>query len=242
MEWMILLEILKWIGIVLACIVGLLLAILLLVLFVPIKYSLKGEYVTGNNPFADFKASWLLSLVSFSFSYHENKTSNSLKICGISKKNKKKTKENDEEKEADEAKSEEESEKKNSPKRKIYGKIKKGVNLIQSDEFSQSLLLFRKKFVKLVIALLPKRSKVSGSLGFENPETTGKVCAYLGMLYPLLPKGVNVVGDFENPTIDVHAKIKGHIFIYQILFIVISFVLNRNVRALLKMIKTEDAV
>ena len=67
---MILLTILKIIGIVLACIVGLILLVVLLVLFVPVRYRLSGE---GENAAitAQGKVSWFLGLVKTIADYRE---------------------------------------------------------------------------------------------------------------------------------------------------------------------------
>ena len=59
----ILFTVLKVIGITLLIILGLVLFILLLVLFVPVRYSGKGSYQDGLFT-AKLRASWLLHLIS----------------------------------------------------------------------------------------------------------------------------------------------------------------------------------
>ena len=67
------LQILKVIGIILLCILALLILILSLVLFVPIRYRLKGERrIPDDAPVrARMKVTWLLHLLSVTFSYPE---------------------------------------------------------------------------------------------------------------------------------------------------------------------------
>ncbi len=76
----VLLIILKIIGIVLLSIIGILLCLLLLVLFVPVRYRIKGYY--KDEFVCHGKVSWLLRLISFSFDV-EKGTKTSLRILGI---------------------------------------------------------------------------------------------------------------------------------------------------------------
>lgn len=78
------LTVLKVIGIILLCIIGFLLLIILLALFVPIRYKLKGNKGIENS---DIKASvcvsWLLHLISFKAEFVDSKLAYSLKLLGI---------------------------------------------------------------------------------------------------------------------------------------------------------------
>ena len=56
------LAILKWIGILLGAILGLLLVLLVSAVFVPVRYEVRGS--TQDKPVYSFRFSWLLSLVS----------------------------------------------------------------------------------------------------------------------------------------------------------------------------------
>ena len=79
---MIILQILKIIGFVLAGIVGLALLIVLLVLFVPIRYKASGA---GENTEIEggAKATWLLGLFKAAADYKEKKLSYAVKFAGI---------------------------------------------------------------------------------------------------------------------------------------------------------------
>ncbi len=63
----IVLLVLKIIGIILASVLGLLIALLLIVLFVPIRYKLKAEYEEAFK--ASAKITWLLRIISFTAEY-----------------------------------------------------------------------------------------------------------------------------------------------------------------------------
>ena len=80
---MIILQILKVIGIVLACIVGLVLLILLLVLFAPVNYSTAVQ-VHGSDISVKASAGWLIKLLSVKAEYAEKNFSYSVRAAGIS--------------------------------------------------------------------------------------------------------------------------------------------------------------
>ena len=82
---MIILSILKTIGIVLACIVGLVLLLVLLVLLVPIRYRFSGDGMNADIQ-ADGKASWLFGLLTASIRFAEKKLLYRVSVAGISLK------------------------------------------------------------------------------------------------------------------------------------------------------------
>lgn len=95
----VILSILKWIGIVILVILGILFLVLGLVLFVPIRYKVDGFY--KDNYQVHGKINWLLHIVSFTFDYDKEQPFHmKLRILGISifdnlkkKENRKKSKE-----------------------------------------------------------------------------------------------------------------------------------------------------
>lgn len=73
--------ILKIIGIVLLCILGLLVFLFLSVLFVPIRYSFQGEY--KEDLYVKAKITWFLHILSLSFIYKEKEPVMKLRLLGI---------------------------------------------------------------------------------------------------------------------------------------------------------------
>ena len=65
----VLLTILKIIGIVLLVILGIMLFLLAVLLFVPVRYSVKGT--VDNNITAEGKISWLCSIFRYDFTFQE---------------------------------------------------------------------------------------------------------------------------------------------------------------------------
>lgn len=84
------LMVLKIIGLVLAGIIGLVLFVLLIVLFVPVKYSASGNYAPDDIRLSA-KASWLFHALSFSYVYGKD-SKPVIKVLGIELKKKEKVK------------------------------------------------------------------------------------------------------------------------------------------------------
>ena len=79
---MIILDILKIIGIVLACIVGLILLLVLLVLFIPVTYRLSGDG-EGAEINAEGKGAWLFHALTASLSWMDKSLSFKIRLFGI---------------------------------------------------------------------------------------------------------------------------------------------------------------
>ena len=91
----VLLMILKILGIVLLCIIALALFVVIIVLFVPIRYKADGYYKDSDYN-VKAKASWLLHIVSVSFDLKASKEP-VIKVFGIKLKSKKKSDEEEQE-------------------------------------------------------------------------------------------------------------------------------------------------
>lgn len=82
----VLLTILKIIGIVLLVILGIMLFLLAVLLFVPVRYSVKGT--VDNNITAEGKISWLCSILRYDFTFQEQDLSGEVRIFGFRPKKK----------------------------------------------------------------------------------------------------------------------------------------------------------
>lgn len=82
----VLLTILKIIGIVLLVILGIMLFLLAVILFVPVRYSVKGT--VDNNITAEGKISWLCSIFRYDFTLQEQDLNGEVRIFGFRPKKK----------------------------------------------------------------------------------------------------------------------------------------------------------
>lgn len=94
----VLLTILKIIGIVLLVILGIMLFLLAVLLFVPVRYSVKGT--VDNNITAEGKISWLCSIFRYDFTFQEQDLNSEVRIFGFRPKKKERVSEEELEEEA----------------------------------------------------------------------------------------------------------------------------------------------
>ena len=94
----VLLTILKIIGIVLLVILGIMLFLLAVLLFVPVRYSVKGT--VDNNITAEGKISWLCSILRYDFTFQEQELNGEVRIFGFRPRKKERVSEEELEEEA----------------------------------------------------------------------------------------------------------------------------------------------
>ena len=94
----VLLTILKIIGIVLLVLLGIMLFLLAVLLFVPVRYSVKGT--VDNNITAEGKISWLCSILRYDFTFQEQELNGEIRIFGFRPRKKERVSEEELEEEA----------------------------------------------------------------------------------------------------------------------------------------------
>lgn len=77
----IILTILKWIGIVIGIMIAAVLVLILLALFVPVRYEIKGE--NDEAMCVQGKAHWLFHIVSFRVSYENDNMKRIVRVLGV---------------------------------------------------------------------------------------------------------------------------------------------------------------
>lgn len=131
-------------------------------------------------------------------------------------------------------------EKKDSTSKSFYDKLKAYIEIIKSDSFKNSFELCKKQIAKLLKAVLPKRWNIDGTLGFDDPATTGKVAAIYGSLIYFIGDHIHITADFDDPVIDVKADAKGRIFIITLVVVFIRVWFNKNIKKLIGMLRSVD--
>ncbi|MCR4727871.1 MAG: hypothetical protein K5796_04385 [Lachnospiraceae bacterium] len=132
---------------------------------------------------------------------------------------------------------EEDSEEKSTQRSSKYDKIKKYIELVKSDEFKESFSLCKDSLIKILKHVLPRRWNVKATLGFDNPETVGKIFEFYGIFYPMLHRHLKFDGRFDEEIIDVEGFFKGHITAVTFLAVGLKILFNRNIRKVIKMFK-----
>lgn len=97
----------------------------------------------------------------------------------------------------------------------------------------------KKKLTKMIKAILPRKWEVRGNIGLTDPCTTGQLMGVLGAMYPILGNRVQIVPDFEKEVLNIEGNLKGHIRLGNLLYQLISLVLNRHCFKFIKLIFDE---
>ena len=97
----------------------------------------------------------------------------------------------------------------------------------------------KKKLTKMIKAVLPRKWEVRGNIGLADPCTTGQVMGVLGAMYPILGNRVQIVPEFEKEVLNIEGNLKGHIRLGNLLYQLISLLLNRHCFKFIKLIFDE---
>lgn len=261
------LAVLKIIGIVLACILGALAAILLIVLFVPVRYSVKGRY--KDDVYVKTNVSYLLHLFALYATYTD-----ALKVilriliipikllpkkAGRKKKSKEKAEVKTEseaktEDKKSEAKAEEKSEAKaeNSGEGDKTGKpdktekagaddkielIKKYIDLLNEDSTKAAFEVCKVRIGKLIKAVLPRKIRINVTYGLNDPYVTAVIMSVYNVFYTYIGEGLNICPVYYEKTIEADGYIKGRIIAAPVLWQAIRVLLDKDCRKFLKRFK-----
>ena len=118
-----------------------------------------------------------------------------------------------------------------------YGKIKKYLEIIGTDEFRNTFELAKTSLIKVLREILPRHLMIEADLGFDDPATLGSVLAVHGALYALIGKHVRIHPFWDRQIICVSGSFKGRVTAGRLLFIALRLYFNQNTRKLIRMFK-----
>ena len=91
-----------------------------------------------------------------------------------------------------------------------------------------------KTIKKLINHLRPRKLKVTGRLGFEDPAQTGQIFAVIGMLMPLYGEHIQLEAVFDEKVIDIDAYLSGRVRGGSMTYMILRLILRKEVRRLFK--------
>lgn len=114
---------------------------------------------------------------------------------------------------------------------KVFIRRKNIVMDFLADEVHKSAFARAKKELKRTLKIMkPKRFKVKLRYGFEDPSLTGKVLAFLSMIYPFISGHAEITPEFEQSILEGDVLIKGHIRVMYFIAAGVSIILDKNIR------------
>lgn len=260
------LAILKWIGILLGAILGLLLVLLVSAVFVPVRYEVRGS--TQDKPVYSFRFSWLLSLVSVKKKQNSDrirlyvfgipirclagggKQASSPaedKTTGHKEPQADRTEKHEKEPSppADSGKSEtarsRREKRRQGKKNRTQKKKNFSFNRVSSimGLVKENRKLLRRLFGEikdLIRYLAPKKIRGEMILGTGDPSATGLLFGGLSLLPVVYQEGVQITPDFEEKRFQAKGVIKGRLRLFYFLKLVHRLYQDREMKRLWKQI------
>jgi len=91
--------------------------------------------------------------------------------------------------------------------------------------------------VKMVKWLLPRRLFVNMEVGFEDPQLTGYIAGVASIIYVATKKEIHIKPNFQEEIILGKFKVKGRLYLYQLLYYIIRLIVDRRIRRLVKEVR-----
>lgn len=114
------------------------------------------------------------------------------------------------------------------------------LDLLDREETKAAIKLCKKQLCYMGKKLKPQKFLCNIHFGLDDPSITGQILAIYGMLYPVIGNNVLVQADFESVFVEGDIYIKGKIKIYTLVKVAIIVYFNKNVKALLKLLRREE--
>ncbi len=124
----------------------------------------------------------------------------------------------------------------------ILANIHKYMDIIKSEEFMDVFSLCKKSMFRMIRMVKPRKVKLKGTVGMNSPDQTGYVCAAVGVISPYYKKQIHITPDFERFVLNGNVLIKGRAYGIVFMVIGIKFLVNKNLRKLIKVIRKEVVI
>lgn len=131
---------------------------------------------------------------------------------------------------------------------KIYDTILHGYEnihyyneLFHDERTLQAYRLCKKQLYSMWRNIKPRKLNVYLHVGNENPEATGEMMAFYGLVYPFIYQNVQIVPEFQQTIFEAKFDIKGRITVFIIIKVLLCVYFNKDVKYFLRMLKKEDS-
>ncbi len=106
------------------------------------------------------------------------------------------------------------------------------LNQIQDEQNRFAVVEGYKTIKKLIVHIRPRKLKVNGRLGFEDPALTGQIFAVIGMLMPLYGEHIQLEAVFDEKVMEVDAYLSGRAQGGSVTYMILRLILRKEVRLL----------
>ena len=112
-------------------------------------------------------------------------------------------------------------------------------NLLTSELFERTFARCKKKVIRLLKSILPRKGDIRLEMGFDDPYTTGEVLAIAGILYPVIGEYVHIYGNFDESVIRGGGYVKGRIYLIMVVMLGLYYLTDRDLKKTIRLFKKE---
>lgn len=125
--------------------------------------------------------------------------------------------------------------------RGFFTKLREWYEFLRSRTFREAFRVIRTEGKAILKHILPRRIRGYVKFGLSDPASTGQVLGVLGMFYPVLPKKLSVIPDFENTGLEADVRLRGHVFLIVLLVHGLRIYRDKYVKKVIKKFQHKEA-
>lgn len=121
--------------------------------------------------------------------------------------------------------------------KKYYNKAKEIKELITANTTKEAYNYGKKKIIKLMKHIFPKKIKGKLLFGFEQPHMTGQVLGYIAMAFSMFhinPKQIVIEPDFEKKIMVGNVKLKGRVLVGVVAYYILKLYFKKEIKEVIK--------
>lgn len=119
----------------------------------------------------------------------------------------------------------------------ITEKKDKMSDFLTDETHKNAFLKLKNEAFHLLKKLKPKKIQGEITFGFENPSLTGRLLAWISMIYPWIGEHTDITPDFEHRTLSGDLSIRGRLYVITPVVTAIRLILSKAVRRSFKDIR-----
>ena len=98
----------------------------------------------------------------------------------------------------------------------------------------------KKKIVRLLKSVKPRKGKLHIHFGMGDPASTGQICAFFGMIYPFVGNYVMIEPEMEQKMFEGDFFFRGHLSVCMLLRAAWWILFDKDIKKLIAVIKKAD--
>lgn len=110
-------------------------------------------------------------------------------------------------------------------------------DFLTDETHKNAFLKLKNEAFHLLKMLKPKKIQGEITFGFEDPSLTGRVLAWISMIYPWIGEYTDITPDFEHRTLSGDLSIRGRLYVITLVVTAIRLILSKAVRRSFKDIR-----